>query len=117
MIQQELTFFWPLTEQIPLDLDFTPSEKYCRAKYSNIGIGGIGITCSADTPIKFYWNTPNDSDTPIKSLPAIKFCLNDSAGHCEVNGKDFLIERKKKPNWLRRTFNKLLIGWEWKDKK
>lgn len=25
-IQQEINFFWPLTEQIPLDLDYAPCE-------------------------------------------------------------------------------------------
>ena len=27
MYQQEIKFFWPLTEQIPLDLDYTDCEK------------------------------------------------------------------------------------------
>jgi hypothetical protein len=26
MIQQEISFFWPLTEQIPLELDYAPCE-------------------------------------------------------------------------------------------
>jgi hypothetical protein len=30
MKQLEIEFFWPLTEQIPLDLDFTPSIEYNR---------------------------------------------------------------------------------------
>lgn len=30
MQQLEIEFFFPLTEQIPLDLDFTPSEEYAK---------------------------------------------------------------------------------------
>lgn len=26
MYQQEINFFWPLTEQLPLELDYTPCE-------------------------------------------------------------------------------------------
>ena len=40
MYQQEIQFFWPLTEQIPLDLDFSqcsPHQYYLRAK----GIAGV----------------------------------------------------------------------------
>ena len=40
MKQQEIEFFWPLTEQIPLDLDYSqcnPHEYYVRAK----GIAGV----------------------------------------------------------------------------
>lgn len=28
MHQLEIKFFWPLTEQIPLDLDYTPCYEY-----------------------------------------------------------------------------------------
>lgn len=34
-IQQEISFFWPLTEQIPLDLDYTqcsPHQYYLKAQ-------------------------------------------------------------------------------------
>ena len=30
MKQLEIEFFWPLTEQIPLDLDFKPCEEFYR---------------------------------------------------------------------------------------
>ena len=32
LIQTEIQFFWPLTEQIPLDLDFSPSLAYEEEK-------------------------------------------------------------------------------------
>lgn len=32
MTQQEIQYFFPLTEQIPLDLDFTPVEQYYRSR-------------------------------------------------------------------------------------
>ena len=31
-MQQEIQFFWPLTEQVRLDLDYTPCEEYDRKK-------------------------------------------------------------------------------------
>jgi hypothetical protein len=35
-VQKEIQFFWPLTEQIPLDLDYGPTHLY----YSAQGIAG-----------------------------------------------------------------------------
>ena len=35
MYQQEIQFFWPLTEQIPLELDYTECEKP-RYTYSDV---------------------------------------------------------------------------------
>jgi hypothetical protein len=35
--QLEIQFFWPLTEQIPLDLDYGPTHLHFRAK----GIAGV----------------------------------------------------------------------------
>ena len=32
MTQVEIDFFWPLTEQIPLDFDFTESEEFSRER-------------------------------------------------------------------------------------
>lgn len=37
MTQQEIQFFWPLTEQIPLDLEYGPTHLYYRAQ----GIAGV----------------------------------------------------------------------------
>jgi hypothetical protein len=39
MLQQEIQFFWPLTEQIPLDLDCTDCNK---PKYYCSGVNSIG---------------------------------------------------------------------------
>jgi hypothetical protein len=44
MNQMEIQYFWPLTEQIPLDLDYTKSLEYIEKKrkeqISNSVIGG-----------------------------------------------------------------------------
>lgn len=61
--QLELQFFWPLTEQIPLDLDFTECAKlkistnndnawvFSNANYGTVylGIGGTGGTTGPGT--------------------------------------------------------------------
>jgi len=40
MQQLEIKFFWPLTEQIPLDLDFTHSENYTIEKKNRMITNG-----------------------------------------------------------------------------
>lgn len=41
MKQLEINFFWPLTEQIPLDLDYTPSTKYAENKRNESFKNGV----------------------------------------------------------------------------
>ena len=46
MTQLPLIFFWPLTEQIPLDLDYTDCEKpklYANTVVSS-GLSGLELT-------------------------------------------------------------------------
>jgi hypothetical protein len=114
MQQLEMQFFWPLTEQISLDLDYTPCEEYAKklqeAKWKNsvsamsgnvltIGNGGIGS-----------WNTT------INTVPVMQFKPEpDAVGYWEIN-KDLHVWRKARPNWLHQTMTKLFFGWGWKDK-
>jgi hypothetical protein len=46
MYQQEIKFFWPLTEQIPLDLDYAPCEP---PKLTVAYDTGVTFTTSVDT--------------------------------------------------------------------
>ena len=39
MIQQEISFFWPLTEQIPLELDYAPCEPPKLTVTYDTGVG------------------------------------------------------------------------------
>ena len=41
MTQTEIQFFWPLTEQIPLDLDYTDCDKEPVYSYINSTEGGF----------------------------------------------------------------------------
>jgi hypothetical protein len=41
MQQLEIKFFWPLTEQINLELDYTPCEKYQEEKRKKVWVGSI----------------------------------------------------------------------------
>lgn len=43
MTQQEIQFFWPLTEQIPLALDFKPCEEYLERKRKEASYTGYRI--------------------------------------------------------------------------
>jgi hypothetical protein len=101
MTQQEIEFFWPLTEQIPLDLDYTNCKK---PQYYN-GVNSIGAISGSTT----YSLAPIMTGFQIRPTPV-------SVGYWGIGDDSMQIHRENRPNWLRRTFSKLLIGWEWKDK-
>jgi hypothetical protein len=87
MYQQEIQFFWPLTEQIPLDLDYSNCVK------PTLSVAyGTGTTISS-FPTGTSWTT-----TSIR--------LNEETTTMLV---------AKKPNLLRRMIYKL-IGFTWEVK-
>ena len=95
MYQQSIQFFWPLTEQIPLDLDYTNCE---RPKLTvDSGSTGILYTGTWTTAIN-----PQLTVTPINSV-----------GELTIGGINVGLD--KKPTWLQRQLHKLL-GFSWKDR-
>ena len=100
MTQQEIQFFWPLTEQLTLDLDFSPSIAYENQKMQSVSLSGaytLTVSAIEQTTFQFrpeiatgvgYWSIP----------PAIQ------------------VWRAERPNWLHQKMTKVFFGWEWKDK-
>ena len=108
MQQLEIQYFFPLTEQIPLDLDFTPCVEFQKRKYENSVIGTSGMVLSVANG-GTTWTTANVAST-------IQFRRDDkSVGYWKV-GEGFHMHNKKKPNWLHQKMTKIFFGWEWKDK-
>ena len=94
-VQQEIKFFWPLTEQIPLGLDYTDCAKPPVVLTEHQGLFTTGAT----------WTTainPQLTVTPINSV-----------GELSIGGIKIGLE--KKPTWLQKQLHKLL-GFNWKDK-
>lgn len=48
MYQQEIRFFWPLTEQIPLELDFTDCEKP-KLSATDVGVTALSVDWTTST--------------------------------------------------------------------
>lgn len=73
MYQQEIQFFWPLTEQIPLDLDYSecarPKLTTSTASLSAWPSGSIVTTAAPQ------WTTTYNIDTAY-----LKFTLNKKPG-------------------------------------
>ena len=103
MHQLEISYFFPLTEQIPLDLDFTLTEKYILDKQAEqlknstvisgsylISSGGTGST----------WTTISNN------LGNPSFTIN-------VDAMPITIVSKKKPNFIMRFIYKSM-GMKWK---
>ena len=109
MKQLEIEFFWPLTEQIPLDLDFTKSDEFSRNLSASCYLVSDGGTVPAWHTTSYTTLAPTTTSFQIQPSP-------NYAGHWEVSGKNFQIFREKRPSWFHRKLNRLLIGWEWKDK-
>lgn len=109
MQQLEIQYFFPLTEQIPLDLDYTPCVEYQRYKAGLVPMGTItSYLVNANNGVTSFANT--------RVEPTINFMPEpDSVGYWEVT-KSLHVWRKTKPNWLHRKHTEFLLGWKWKDK-
>lgn len=101
MQQLNIEYFFPLTEQIPLDLDFTPTEKYIldkrveQAKNSVtsgmlLSVGNGGTT----------WTTMSTN------IGSPSFTIN-------VDAMPITIISKKKPNFIMKFIYKSM-GMKWK---
>ena len=95
--QTEIDFFWPLTEQVPLDLDYTNCE---RPKLTMPTDELNSITVSAAT-----WTTSINPQLTVTPINAV--------GQLTIGGINVGLD--KKPTWLQRQLHKLL-GFSWKDK-
>ena len=107
MTQLEIQYFFPLTEQMQLDLDFTRSFKFVedrrhRATSSTYIDSGYGIAGG--------YVTTSSYTTSLNIRPD-----DNPAGAIEVTPA-FHIYVKTKPNWLARFSMKKVFGWNWKDK-
>jgi hypothetical protein len=98
MQQLEIQFFFPLTEQIPLDLDYTQPEK--PKVWTTINSTGSLLIGNGATS----WATTFQ----FKANP-------ESVGYWKVSeGVQFW--REIKPQWIVRTMSRVLLGWKWMDK-
>jgi hypothetical protein len=90
MHQQEIEFFWPLTEQIKLDLDFTDCDKpkiYWSTEI--LGTVGTGMTLMSTGSNVGWYTTLGDWEIP---------------------------NEKKQPNKLQKFMMKYFLGWKWMGK-
>jgi hypothetical protein len=105
MQQLEIEFFWPLTEQIDLDLDYEPSRLYAKELNRQRSIEG-NLLLSDGFSVGSSWAASNT----IAFRPE-----DDSVGYWEL-GTGFCFYNKKKPNWLHQKMVALFMGLKWKDK-
>jgi hypothetical protein len=97
--QIEITFFWPLTEQIPLELDYAGCAKPPTVSPYYFNTNGITT-----------WTT---GTTAISPQPQLTITPNNPVGTLSIGGVNIGLE--KKPTWLQKQLHKLL-GFNWKDK-
>lgn len=108
MKQLEIEFFWPLTNQTTLDLDFTPSEQWI-AEWRNkqwIPVTSGSYLVSNGGTIAASWSQPT---TEFVIRPSEK-----NVGKWEITNNMF-VYRPTKPNAVVRFFAKLLLGFKWYD--
>jgi len=110
MHQLEISFFYPLTEQIPLDLDFTSAEEWIaewRKKQTIINYTYTGSLLTVNSGGTTSWSQPVTSSFVIK--PSTK-----NVGKWEISDSMF-VYRPTKPNAVIRFFAKHLLGFKWHD--
>lgn len=113
MKQLEIEYFFPLTEQIRLELDYTPCEEYDKkkreewAKSSVCLTSGTGLTVASNGAVT--WAQVDPTYQNFQVLP------DGAVGSWQVT-PNMSVGRKTKPKLFHRIFTKLILGWEWKDK-
>lgn len=102
--QVEMQYFFPLTEQIPLNLDYIASENYLFLKRNREG-WSTTLSCNGITG-----NTTWLQSNTIQFRPT-----DDSAGYWKV-GEGLQMHNKNKPSWLHQQMTKIFFGWKWMNK-
>ena len=88
MYQQEIQFFWPLTEQIPLDLEYAPTQ----------GVSGVNAVPIQGSIYEFI--------QPLTMNSTYTTSIN-------IDSTNVIIKSSKLPPLYRRLLFKLLgIKWE-----
>jgi hypothetical protein len=95
MKQLEIQFFFPLTEQIPLELDYAGCAKPPIVLAEQQVLFTTGAT----------WATAIN--------PQLTITPNNPVGTLSIGGVNIGLENK--PTWLQKQLHKLL-GFNWKDK-
>jgi hypothetical protein len=91
MKQSEIEFFWPLTEQIQLDLDYTNCEK--PRIYTSLPLTGTGVTTYASFNSNAY--------------------MSITASSLSIDVETTTFKVTEEPPWYRKLLYKLLdIQWE-----
>ena len=91
MYQQSIQFFWPLTEQIPLDLDYTNCERPTLTVTSQ----SVGPT--------FYTNG---------TTAATWVAMEVNPQRLSIDVEEVIFKQRKQPSLLRRIVYKI-IGLKW----
>jgi hypothetical protein len=99
MFQLEIQYFFPLTEQIPLDLDYTD----CTEPKLFVSSEGTGFTFV--TPTTPTWST--------NIAPTLSVHAQNSVGQLNIGGISVGLENE--PKWYQKVLYKLL-GFDWKNK-
>jgi hypothetical protein len=101
MQQHEISYFFPLTEQINLDLDFTETEKYILDKRAEQARNSVtsGMLLSVGNGGTTWTTISNNLGNP-------SFTIN-------VDAMPITIVSKKKPNFVKQFIYKTL-GIKWK---
>jgi hypothetical protein len=95
MYQQEIKFFWPLTEQIYLDLDFSECDTKSKISTVSISNGATANTVLSMVDSNLTWTTSINTDT--------------------IETKEITFTLNKKPFIIKRMMYNLL-GIKWKIK-
>ena len=101
MQQLNIEYFFPLTEQIPLDLDFTLTEKYILDKRADQAKNSVtsGMLLSVGNGGTTWTTISNNLGSP-------SFTIN-------VDAMPITIISKKKPNFIMKFIYKSM-GMKWK---
>jgi hypothetical protein len=110
MQQLEISFFYPLTEQTLLDLDFTSTEEWIadwrKRQWNTTALSGSLLISNGGTGVT-SWSQPVTSSFVVK--PSTK-----NVGKWEISESVF-VYRPTKPNALIRFMAKHLLGFKWHD--
>jgi len=101
MQQLEIQYFFPLTEQIQLDLDFTPCEEYSKKRQEEYMKNSVTISAG-----QALWAFNGGTVTLSNNLGNPSFTIN-------VDQTPITIVSKKKPNFVKKFIYKTL-GMKWK---